>query len=488
MNRKFDLRVALGLVLGSALGLGACSSSSVSNPFAKSTPKAETVSKPVETPVQRAIVPGVAGEPDVRVRLQAGTGKLQVGSTGGLIWAAEIGGTGGVQRAPARMVAPVQVRLNSVSWELTDAAGLTGRFDRSAELRLLPTADGFASPVAAASSVPAYGTGAPSAGGAAKPAPVTSTATLMIDGRRYPGALCLNARSELNMWSFDVISQVGVEDYLRGVVASEMYSSWPLAAFQAQAVAARSYALHERQRSRLNGARFDVESTTADQAYKGGEYTPQVQQAVESTRGVILTWNGIVLRAYYSSTSGGRAASAKDTWPTSRGYEYNLMGPLQATPREEIGQTSPYYRWTVSRGKAELSMRIREWGRAYGQPVKDLGTLAQVAVADRNSVGRPTRYVVTDTAGRSFSVTAEQFRQACNQPGPGLAAIVRENRVNSGDVEVQLVGEVATIRGRGFGHGVGMCQWSAKELAERGADWRSIVTRFYPGAVASKAY
>ncbi|MBX9736369.1 MAG: SpoIID/LytB domain-containing protein [Phycisphaerales bacterium] len=470
--------------------MAGCSGSGISNPFesgSSSTAKAPARTTPVatpprastsETPIPRAIVPGVAGEPEIRVRLSAGVGSLKVGSTGGLVWVTALGS----ERPPARMVAPVSVKVTSLGWEVSDAAGLTGRFDRQAELRLLAQANGVVEVASARGKVLASGAGS---------APGVSTkagATLTVEGRRYPGALAMSARSDIGMWAFDVISQVGVEEYIKGVVAAEMFASWPLDAYSAQAVAARSYALHERQRARLSGARFDVESTVSDQAYKGVELAPQVAQAVEETRGVVLTWNGSVLRAYYHSTSGGRAASAKDTWPTSRGFEYNLGGPLQATPREETGQTSPYFRWTVSRTRADVSARLRQWGKVNGQTIRELGSITQVLVSERNTVGRPTRFAISDSSGRTFVITGEQLRQACNASVTGFSGVVRENRVNSSDMEWQIIGDVVTIRGRGFGHGVGMCQYSAKELAARGVDWRAILNRFYGGAKIERAY
>ncbi|CAN5794479.1 hypothetical protein BH11PLA1_BH11PLA1_23530 [soil metagenome] len=448
--------------------------------------------------IPRAVVPGIAGEPDVRVRLTSATSALKVGVTrpvgggDGVVWVAGAGSA----RPAARMVAPVSVRLTSRGWVVTDAAGVSGTFDAGSELRVQASPEeggGVAgsSPrytgvtLASASGGNGGGRGAPGSPGARGLMP---GAALMIDGRAYPGALALQPRRDAGGAAFDVIAQVGVEDYLKGVVAAEMYPSWPLGAFQAQAVAARSYALHERQRARVNGSRFDVESTTNDQAYRGGEAPPQVARAVDSTRGVILTWNGTVLRSYYSSTSGGRAAGAKDTWPVARGTEFNLAGPLQASPREETGSTSPYFRWTVSRSRGELSSRLREWGRVNAQPVKGIGTIVHVQTAERNVVGRPVRYLVTDAGDRTFTLSAEQLRQACNQSAPGVQAVVRENRVNSGDIEVQIIGDAVSIRGRGYGHGVGMCQWSAKELAERGMDWAAVLTRFYPGAKIEKAY
>ncbi|MFO0375968.1 MAG: SpoIID/LytB domain-containing protein, partial [bacterium] len=418
--------------------------------------------------VPRGTRPGIGGAPDIRVRLMttrpaltggavAGTG----GATGGvMVYLSPVGSA----MLPARMTAPVTVRLTATQWEVRDRAGLLGRFARTADLEIGAEEAGLSgAPLQAG----AGGGGNPGGGGNA------------VAGRVRAGGV------------FDVIEIAGLESYLEGVVAAELFADWPLGAYQAQAVAARSYALHERARSRAAGAAFDVEAGVSDQAYRGAVDAARAVAAVRDTRGVVLTWAGEVLRAYFSSTSGGRPASARDTWPTGRGFEYNLVVPLQAAAREEMGRTAKWYRWTVSRSRGELTARFAAWGRVNGHPLKTLTAstpVESVRVEASNAVGRPTRYLVAARGGFTTRVTAEELRRACNEPAAGFAAVNAETMVRSGDVEFRLVGDVFTIAGRGFGHGVGLCQWSAKEMADRGKTWQQIVPVFFPGAQLQRVY
>lgn len=286
----------------------------------------------------------------------------------------------------------------------------------------------------------------------------------------------------------DVIEVAPIETYLTGVIVSEMPKQWPLAAFQVQAVCARTYALHERQRGIKAGRAWDVDAGEIDQAYNGGLEVPTAAKAVADTRGVVLTTEGHLLRAYYSSTCGGRTAGAASVWPTGPGFEFNLDAPIQANVREALCQGSPVYRWSITRDRADLSKQIREWGKANNQPAGKMGTIESLKVDAANKVGRPTRYVITDDAGGTYPIAAELLRVACNFSMAGVKPVTKDTRVRSGDMEMDVSPSEVTIRGRGFGHGVGMCQYCAKAMADRGDAWQDMLARFYPGAKLERAY
>lgn len=486
-RQRWSARVSLaGLALVVALGgSGGCDQIAMPGVGESRATPATTASTTANSTadIETAVVPGVAGEPDMRVRLRDSGTTARVGVTpGDTVWVMPVDAS----RPPAALRSPVSVGLDASVWTLTDAAGLTARYPRTAEVELAPERDMLSNGTRGVSMV---------SGNLARAATSSGLAPkITLDGGKFGGKLRLQVRPDVTVRSFDVIEQVGVEEYLKGVVTAEMFPNWPFQAFCCQAVCARSYALHQRANARSLGQKFDVESSVKDQAYKGAVDKGPAADAVEATGGVILTWNGQVLRAYYSSTCGGRPGSARDTWPITRGYEYNLAGPIQAVPAGSsgardatLGSSSPFYRWQTARSRSEAVARLKEWGRVNGHPVKELTALTGVTLTDSNSAGRPTKFTVSG-GGRSFVMSAEQLRFALNQEAKGLPAITRATRVNSGDMEVSIVGDVVNIKGRGFGHGVGMCQYSVKELAERGEQWRQIVPLFYPGAELRKAY
>lgn len=340
---------------------------------------------------------------------------------------------------------------------------------------------------------------------------------LLLNGKPYPGWLVLHPVVKVSPGAFDVIEHVGIETYLPGVIARELYSTWALETFKAQAIAARSYALHEREQSIARGELYDVESTEADQAYGGATDHAMAQRAVRETAGQVLTSAGRVLRAYYSSTCGGRSSSARDIWPTTKGFEYNLAGPIQASARDDSCKASPLFRWTVTRDREELTRRLAHYGQQNQFAVRQLRSITRVEAGELNEYGRPRTYRIFDADGKWYPLTAEQFRVACNiavpaSTGPAsespraprsaapapttpvtapLAALPppgREARVNSGDLEVEIAGKRVTLRGRGFGHGCGMCQYGAEGMARAGKSHRAILEHSYPGAAIERAY
>lgn len=439
-------------------------------------------------------VPAAAtGEPEVRVRVMSAIDTVNLSAQGGLsVGSGEVRGLSALVPGMKmdRIGALANVSLRAGQWIVSENPALGG-------------ASG-----AAVKTYPATQALMVRAAEAARPV-VAGTLTL-------PGTLRLTARTDVRDGAFDVVEFVGVEDYLPGVVGKEMLAGWPLGTYQAQAVAARTYALQERERSIAAGQAFDLESTDRDQVYGGLTTNAAAREAVRSTRGEVLKDGDKLLRAYYSSTCGGRTASARDTWPTGPGFEYNLAGPLQASKREFACQGSPLFRWNVERPKDELVQRLRMFGERQGFSVRRLKDLAAIEPMTINSEGRTSRFKIIEPGGAWYQLSAEEMRLASNtnvpagraggltplagttlsamQPGASggadggaaagapIADIDRRSRVHSSDFDVTIRGNRVVFAGRGFGHGVGLCQYCARAFGERGDSYKTMLERFYPGA------
>lgn len=461
------------MLLGAALFTGACRASG-----AQSLPTAERVS--------------MTTEPDVRVRIRSNISTTKIG--GPAKFGVQPLGSSGPAGRRSILNGPITAVGTRDGVRLTDAKGIASDFPGPAGVEIIPdnpnndpkrwaTVDAQAYP-GKLRIIPrdAAAEPEPDPRGDTKPAETKSADPKAKAAPKPPGT-----KTPPTM-RLDVIEVVGIESYLIGVVPSEMFPDWGLTAFKVQAVCARTYALHERSRSIALNQSYDLESTTADQAYSGGNQLATAVQAVKETRGIVLTTRGDLLRAYYSSTCGGRNSAAADVWPTTRGFEFNLAGPIQASVRDHACQTSKWYRWEVTRDRLQLTTQFRTWAQRQGHPARDLALLEAIEPTKFSTGGRPGKYRLRDERGRGYELTAEELRIACNTSAAAVPAVTNATRVRSGDVEVAFDGPRVTIKGRGFGHGVGMCQYCAKGFADKGEEWETITRRFYPGAKLERAY
>jgi stage II sporulation protein D len=180
-------------------------------------------------------------------------------------------------------------------------------------------------------------------------------APLTFDGREYHGTLALRSKGG----GVSVVNGLPLDTYLRGVVPSESPSHWPTAALEAQAVAARSYAVSELRPSSW----YDLVPTTADQVYGGvAAERPRSDHAVFATLGQVLTWDGQVARTYYSSSSGGRTEAVQDAWPGSAPIPY-----LRSVP-DPYDTYSPHHDW----GPYDFSASRLAAALGLGSPVESV--------------------------------------------------------------------------------------------------------------------
>lgn len=241
------------------------------------------------------------------------------------------------------------------------------------------------------------------------------------------------------------INHVNVDDYLYSVVGSEMPSSWPQEALRSQAVAARSYALYHHSKAR--GQDFDLNSTQSSQVYKGlqGE-APSTQSAVNATRGKVLTHGGRVIEAVFHSSSGGHTENSEHVWSKAVPY-------LKGVP--DFDQNAPVYSWRTQ-------FSLEEVGERIGYP----GIIDAVEVLSRTPQGRVNRMTIIGNEG-TLTITGNTFRQKL-----GLRSTKFDLAVSPTSI---------SVAGNGFGHGIGMSQWGARGMAERGHDYDEILTHFYNG-------
>ena len=329
-----------------------------------------------------------------------------------------------------------------------------------------------------------------------------------LGSRRYRGRLQLLVRGG----QVQVVNHLGIETYLASVVGSEMPHKWPLPALQAQAVAARTYALRQRGKS----GDFDVKATVASQVYRGVESeTPSTIEAVESTRSLVLVHAGRLINAVFHSSSGGATEPSGEVWRNQLPYLVSVA---------DHDQHSPVHRWNKRFDDDELRGLFRETGGVKSLQVLKKSSTGRVRTArvkgPRGSLvltGRELRkrlglkstmvqFELINGSGASSTASAQATPQAApaliglwqdsaSGPDPGSISSGRLvsppppplPHLNASALQqprpAVRVGEmVLEARGQGFGHGVGMSQWGAHGLALQGADFRQILLHYYRGA------
>jgi stage II sporulation protein D len=280
-------------------------------------------------------------------------------------------------------------------------------------------------------------------------ATVSAGRGLQVDGRALPGSMRLIPRAG----GLDVVNEVPLEAYVASTVASETPAAWPQEALKAQAVVARSYALHER--ARRSDEAFDLEGSVISQRYAAGAISESARAATRSTAGEVLVFDGAPILAAFHSSSGGKTASAAEVWGEDITYLRSVSSPDDAAPD---------YFWSYEIALSDLSAALREAGYAPGE-------VDEVHVAERSRSGRvlAVRMGALELSGRS------------------MRELLGGRALRSAMFDARLEGARVLFLGSGSGHGVGLCQWGASELARQGRSYRQILAHYYPGTNLRRA-
>jgi stage II sporulation protein D len=310
----------------------------------------------------------------------------------------------------------------------------------------------------------------------------TTTGVVSIDGRRYRGELSLVAGDS----GVQVVNRVAIEAYLRGVVPRELGVRNPneRAALEAQAVAARSYAV-----TRLGNASrpYDLVATTGDQVYGGVDAENTLADAaIAATEGLVLVYEGRVVSAPYFSTCGGSSAEPTEVW-RSRGEPFlkRVSDQIPGTDRYYC-DIAPRFRWERTWRGDTLTAVVERYLRAYAQVGPDaVGAVRGISIDGRTPSGRVAAIVVETERGQ-YRVQANDIRYVLRSAGGELL----NSTYFSPEVIPAADGRLArlTLRGLGYGHGVGMCQWGAIGRARAGQDFRTILRTYFPGTSVARAY
>jgi len=250
-----------------------------------------------------------------------------------------------------------------------------------------------------------------------------------------------------------VVNELPLEEYLVGLINCEISSAWPIEAVKAQAVIARTYALNRKQARSTSF--YHLESSVIDQVYDGCEIEDsRARRGVSDTAGEVLSYQGAVIQAFYHSNCGGRTEASEHVW----GKQLPYLGGVDC----RYCLTSPSSAWDLRIALPELEERLKAAGHR-------VSGVTDIRPGPRNSRGR-LKHVVIVSSRSDLSLTGDQFRKA-----------IGYSVIKSTNFTVRVENREAVFSGLGNGHGVGLCQWGAKQRALDGFGYAEILSYYYPG-------
>ncbi len=271
-------------------------------------------------------------------------------------------------------------------------------------------------------------------------------------------------REELLVYRVDnrllLVNDVHLERYLYGLINKETVPSWHQETKKSQAVAARTYAIY-RKIYRPKSQYCDMGDTAVDQVYGGfSSEDGRARKAVRDTEGQVLVYNNQIVKAYFHASSGGYLASGKDVWGEAQ--DYLPGGPCPYCTK------SPRQDWSYSISMDDL-------GKAFGVPSQYRSRI-MLSIISRTQ-DRRVRRIRVSYGKQKKTYSGEKFRSKLGY-----------SNLYSTLFSFSRKGSRFIFKGHGSGHGVGMDQWGAQEMARQGYTYDRIVNYFYPGAQLKKLY
>ena len=279
---------------------------------------------------------------------------------------------------------------------------------------------------------------------------------IKIDKKGYRGSIEILRDDKVGLL---VINELDVEEYLKGVLNEEISAKWHPEAIKAQAVVARTYALYQKENRKDNP--YHMEATTTDQVYGGARREDErTNKAAKDTQGIVLTYEGKLAKVFYHSISGGITEDVTDVWG---GEGNNYLKSIKC----DFDKDAPNYQWETEIDAVDLEMLLSRNG------IKVDGILSIEPVSFTSS-GRVSELQIRHKNGIE-KISGVNFRK-----------IIGYETIRSTLFRIKEGEGSFIFYGKGSGHGVGLCQWGAKGMAEKGYSYIDILKYYYPGIEIKK--
>lgn len=269
---------------------------------------------------------------------------------------------------------------------------------------------------------------------------------ILVNDARYRGTISLHNIAG-NLY---VVNSLKLNEYLYGVVPVEMPADWPMEAVKAQAIAARTYALYHifKQKNML----FDLDATTSSQVYRGMDVEkPSSNRAVDETGSLVMLFENEPIVSFFHSTCGGKTVDDRFVW---QGSDLPYLKSVHCG----YCSASPSFSW-------DYTLNVFEIKRALNRRYPEIRTVDMISL--KKNQGRVSNVVVRHSNGMA------------NMSGNDFRFLISPEKIKSLAFDVEKRGRSLNISGHGWGHGVGLCQWGARGMAESGKSFKEILQHYY---------
>jgi len=288
---------------------------------------------------------------------------------------------------------------------------------------------------------------------------------IYINGKRYRDSILIKKNKNNKI---TVINELGLEGYLYGILPREVDDGWKIEALKAQAVISRTYAVNNLTKHEKDG--FNFCNTVHCQVYSGVESEkPETNKAVNLTKGEILTYNGKTVNSLYHACCGGHTENPKYIWNSYNDPPEYLNGVVC-----KYCKNSPHYSWTKTIDENLILEKLHKYG------YKQIKKIKKIFVSDKTPSNRyryiKIKYISSNDDNNILTFPADRFRLIID---PWLIKSTKIKSIIKQDTKFQF-------SGYGWGHGVGLCQWGAKVMADEGYNYKQILKYYYPNTDIQK--
>lgn len=275
---------------------------------------------------------------------------------------------------------------------------------------------------------------------------ISSDSPIYVDKikRNYGGAISFRVNNK----KLDIVNRVDMDEYLKGVLPKEMSPSFPMESLKAQALCSRSFAINNYNKFIKNG--YNLDDTTRSQVYYGKDVEEKTtNKAVEETIGQVIKYDGKVAETIFCASSGGYTVASSEAWG---------------------GNSVPYL---ISK---EDPYSVHPWNyELKNSDLKKLNLTDVFSVSlDYNNSNRVNNLTFSTSKG-DVKIKATDFRKK-----------IGNTIIKSTLFDVNVIGNKVFVSGKGYGHGVGMSQYGAVEMAKKGSNYKDIIGFYFPGTNIEK--